>query len=125
MQHALNQAKKPVNGAKLLVSGIAYKKNISDHRESPAFDVIVGLERLGAVVAYHDRFVPEVEEHGLKMKSVSGELRYGDYDAVDRRDRLHGGVDYARLLADSQLVISDTRDALREVPGDKSKVFGL
>jgi UDP-N-acetyl-D-glucosamine dehydrogenase len=123
VQQALNRAKKPVNGAKILVSGVAYKRDISDYRESPAFDVIVGLERLGAVVVYHDRFVPEVEEHGLKMKSVSGDVRYGDYDAVVIVTD-HTGVDYARLLAESHLVV-DTRDALRSVPGDKGKVFGL
>ncbi len=123
VQHALNQAKKPVNGAKVLVSGVAYKKDISDWRESPAFDVIVGLQRLGAEVSYQDRYVPEVEEHGLRLKSVASSVRYADYDAtVIVTD--HSDVDYRRLLQESQLVV-DTRDALRNVEGDKSKVFGL
>ncbi|HVY47145.1 MAG TPA: nucleotide sugar dehydrogenase [Minicystis sp.] len=123
VQHALNRQKKPVNGAKILVSGVAYKKDIADWRESPAFDVIVGLQRLGAEVSYHDRHVPEVTEHGIELKSVSGNVDYGTYDAVVIVTD-HTDVDYARLLRDAKLVV-DTRDALRFVEGDKSKVFGL
>jgi UDP-N-acetyl-D-glucosamine dehydrogenase len=123
VQHALNRAKKPVNGAKVLISGVAYKKDISDWRESPAFDVIVGLQRLGAEVAYHDRYVPEVEEHGIELKSVSGNVKYNEFDAVVIVTD-HTDVDYTRLLREAQLVV-DTRDALRNIEGDKSKVFGL
>jgi UDP-N-acetyl-D-glucosamine dehydrogenase len=123
VQAALNLHKKAPNGAKVLISGIAYKKDVSDYRESPAFDVIHGLQDLGAEVHYVDRYVPEVEEHGIRMKSVSTAVRYGDYDAVVIVTD-HSDVDYARMLREAKLVV-DTRDALRSVEGDKAKVVRL
>ena len=56
---ALNERRKAVRGSRVLVLGIAYKKDIDDPRESPAFEIIEGLLRLGADVSYHDPHVPK------------------------------------------------------------------
>ena len=61
---ALNDARKAVNGSKVLVLGVAYKKNIDDMRESPALDVMRLLEEQGAEVSYHDPFVSRFTEDG-------------------------------------------------------------
>jgi UDP-N-acetyl-D-glucosamine dehydrogenase len=123
VQEALNRRRKAANGSKVLIVGVAYKKDVSDYRESPAFDVISGLLHLGAHVDYLDPHVPELDEGDLVLKSVPASVAFGEYDAVvivtDHRD-----VDYVRLLAESKLVV-DTRDALRHVEGDKSKVVRL
>src|SRR5262249_30602687 len=123
VQEALNRDKKAVNGARVLVSGIAYKKDVADHRESPAFDILDGLRRLGAEVDYADRRVPEVEEHGLRLRSVSTAVDYGRYDAVVIVTD-HSDVDYARMLREAKIIV-DTRDVLRHVEGDKSKVVRI
>jgi UDP-N-acetyl-D-glucosamine dehydrogenase len=123
VQEALNGHQKSVNGSRILLSGIAYKKDVADHRESPAFDILDGLRRLGATVEYVDRRVPEVEEHGVALRSVSTAVDYGRYDAVVIVTD-HSDVDYARMLREAKIVV-DTRNALRDVEGDKSKVARL
>ncbi len=60
---ALNSHKKPVNGSKILFLGVAYKPDINDERESPALEIIDIISRKGAVVSYHDPFIPSVEMH--------------------------------------------------------------
>jgi UDP-N-acetyl-D-glucosamine dehydrogenase len=69
-QDALNDAGKAVRGSRILVLGVAYKRDISDMRESPALDIIRLLQEKGAHVEYHDPHVPSFEEHGLAMTSV-------------------------------------------------------
>src|SRR5580704_16936665 len=64
--HGLNAMKKPVNGSRALVLGVAYKRDIDDVRESPALDVIRLLEEQGVTVAYHDPFIPKFREDGHK-----------------------------------------------------------
>ncbi len=123
VQEALNRHRKAPNGSKILVAGVAYKRDVSDYRESPAFDVIHGLQKLGAEVSYLDRRVPEVDEHGMVMRSVSGDVCFGDYDAVVIVTD-HSDVDYARMLREARTIV-DTRDALRKVPGDHSNVVLL
>jgi UDP-N-acetyl-D-glucosamine dehydrogenase len=119
----LNTQKKAVNGSHLLVIGVAYKRDVADYRESPSFDVIHSLQKLGAKVSYMDPYVPECDEHGMQMRSVDKNPPYGEYDAVVIVTD-HSSVDYARLVAESKLVI-DTRDALRGVPHDPAKVVRL
>jgi UDP-N-acetyl-D-glucosamine dehydrogenase len=120
---ALNDQKKAVRGAKILVAGVAYKPDVSDVRESPAFDVIAGLLRLGADLSYVDPHVPEIEEAGPKMESISPFASFAPYDAVVVITH-HRAFDYERMLREAKLIV-DTRDALRDVPGDRSKVFAL
>ncbi|HMJ50975.1 MAG TPA: nucleotide sugar dehydrogenase [Polyangiaceae bacterium] len=120
---ALNNSKKAVRGAKILVAGVAYKPDVSDVRESPAFDVIAGLLRLGGEVAYVDPHVPEIDEAGPTMRSVSPFASFAAYDAVVVITN-HRAFDYQRMIREAQVIV-DTRDALRDVPGDRSKVFAL
>src|SRR5512137_2283788 len=71
VQEALNKHRKAANGARVLVSGVAYKKDVSDHRESPALDVIHLLQQKGATVFYHDPFVSHFQHDGKEYSSVS------------------------------------------------------
>jgi len=123
VQQALNGAKKAANGSKILVSGVAYKRDVADYRESPAFDVIHQLQSLGAEVHYHDPYVPEVDESGIVMRGEPEPLAYSEYDAVVIVTD-HACIDYERLLREAKIVV-DTRDALRGVPGDHEKVVRL
>ncbi len=109
---ALNKDRKSINGSKILVMGIAYKKNIDDMRESPALDIIHVLKDKGAQVDYYDPFVPQFEWDGLSMKSVTWNSKLGSsYDcAVIVTD--HSNVDYEALLASSKRVV-DSRNALK------------
>ena len=70
VQDALNDAGKAVKGSRVLLLGVAYKKNVSDLRESPALDIIHLLEQKGAQVTYHDPHVPAFEHDGMAMRSV-------------------------------------------------------
>ena len=121
---ALNDQKKPLNGSRILIAGIAYKKNITDVRESPAFDIIDGLNRRGAKVSYTDPYAPEVHEHGVHLKGVDPSVSFAEYDAVVIVTD-HDSFDYARMARESQLIV-DTRDVMRHHTTDsKVKVVGL
>ncbi|HVY60411.1 MAG TPA: UDP binding domain-containing protein, partial [Planctomycetota bacterium] len=122
---ALNAAKKCANGARVLVVGVAYKKNVSDVRESPALNVIQGLERLGAKVDYHDPYVLSLEHEGLPKKTVTTEPTpdAAGYDLVIVATD-HSCVDYARLAREAACVL-DCRDACRGVPAGREKIVKL
>ncbi len=117
---ALNEHAKPVRGSKVLVIGLAYKPDIDDTRESPAFELIELLLDLGADVSYHDPHVPiapKVRKHDLRMNSV--ELTpdsVGGFDAVLIATD-HKSVDYSLLARHASLVV-DTRNAMREYASD-------
>ena len=108
----LNNEAKAVRGSKILVVGVAYKKNVDDVRESPALDIIRLLVHQGADVRYHDPFVPEIREDDLCLDSVG--LTAEDVHAVDcvvlATD--HSNLDYEMLCAESRAVV-DTRNALK------------
>jgi UDP-N-acetyl-D-glucosamine dehydrogenase len=106
---ALNRARKPVNGSKVMVIGVAYKPEIDDVRESPALDIIKLLKREGAEVAYHDPFVPELRLNGEAMRSVGLDAEGYDCAVVSTN---HSCIDYAKVVADFPIVI-DTRNATR------------
>jgi UDP-N-acetyl-D-glucosamine dehydrogenase len=109
---ALNQRRKSVHGSRVLVCGVAYKRNISDLRESPALDIIELLHRRGAQVHVHDTHVPAVVHDGVAVDNVSLD-RVEDYDCVAIVTD-HGDVDYASLVDRAQLVV-DARNATRDV----------
>jgi UDP-N-acetyl-D-glucosamine dehydrogenase len=121
---ALNKDGKALNGAKILVSGVAYKRDISDVRESPAVDVMAGLLHKGAKLSYLDPWVPAFKEHGLTYESVPNDVKFGDYDAVLIITD-HKVIDYPRMLAEAKLVI-DTRNVTRPfLPKAKARVVRL
>src|SRR5436305_4343153 len=115
---ALNQRKKTLNGAAILVLGVAYKKDIDDLRESPALTIIELLQKQGAQVSYHDPYFPHVgrgRHYDLEMDCASLD-NLGQYDAVLIVTD-HSDYDYSRIVRESQLVI-DTRNATRGISSE-------
>jgi UDP-N-acetyl-D-glucosamine dehydrogenase len=126
---ALNARRKAVNGARVLVLGVAYKRDVSDVRESPALDVIVKLEELGARVEYHDPFVPTLNGafhgHGPALETISTDATpdVRAYDLVLIATD-HSACDYARVVAEAQCVL-DCRNATRAVREGREKIVKL
>jgi UDP-N-acetyl-D-glucosamine dehydrogenase len=116
---ALNQQKKALNGARVLVLGVAYKKDIDDLRESPALTIIELLQKEGAQVSYNDPYFPMIgkgRKYDLQMKCAPLE-NLGQYDcAVIVTD--HSDYDYAKIVRESQVVV-DTRNATRGISSPK------
>jgi UDP-N-acetyl-D-glucosamine dehydrogenase len=109
---ALNRAGKAVNGARVLVLGVAYKPNIDDIRESPALDIIRLLEADGAEVLYHDPYVPVLREDGHVWigEALTDDLLSSVDVAVIVTD--HANVDHGRVLALAPIVV-DSRNATK------------
>jgi UDP-N-acetyl-D-glucosamine dehydrogenase len=110
---ALNQRKKALNGSRVLVLGVAYKRDIDDLRESPSLTIIELLQKEGAEVSYNDPYIPAVgkgRKYDLQMKSTPLE-NLGQYDCVLIVTD-HSDYDYGRIVRESQLVV-DTRNATR------------
>ena len=107
----LNEQGKAARGSRVLVIGVAYKKDIDDIRESPALDVIRLLEQRGAHVSYHDPHVPRFKEDAIDLKSVP--LTAETLAAVDCAIIVtdHSAIDYA-LVAQHARVLVDTRHAV-------------
>jgi len=105
----------PVRGARVLVLGVAYKRDVADHRESPAIEVIRGLKRLGAEVVYHDPLIPSFQDHGLRMESVplSEDLLASQDLVIVATD--HSNFDYDGLVRRAKRVL-DARGATRHLP---------
>lgn len=116
---ALNRHKKAINGARVLVLGVAYKKDIDDLRESPALTIIELLQKDGAVVSYHDPYFPFIgkgRKYDLQMKRT--ELKdLGEYDCVLIVTD-HSDYDYKQIVQEAQLVV-DTRNATRGIKNAK------
>jgi UDP-N-acetyl-D-glucosamine dehydrogenase len=118
---ALNSQKKSINGSRIHVFGVAYKKDVNDMRESPALDVIELLHRRGATISYTDPHVPTLDHGGLSMKSVpESEAGKGVDCAVICTN--HKVFNYAAMPKKFPLVV-DTRNALKNV--DAENVFRL
>jgi len=116
---ALNSHKKSVNGARVLVLGVAYKKDIDDLRESPSLTIIELLQKQGAQVSYHDPYFPFIgrgRKYDLQMKCA--ELKdLGQYDCVVIVTD-HSDYDFAGIVQGAQLVV-DTRNATRGMDNPK------
>jgi UDP-N-acetyl-D-glucosamine dehydrogenase len=121
---ALNDRKKALNGSKVLVVGVAYKRDVDDMRESPALQVIELLADRGAEVSYHDPFIPNLpatRKHDLEMSSVPidpATVRSFDAALIVTD---HSQIDYAALVESAQLVV-DTRNATRAVQRGREKI---
>ncbi len=121
---ALNQNKKPLNGSKILIMGLAYKKDVDDLRESPSFPIIEMLQKQGAQACYHDPYVPhtmEMRSHNLRMDSVnlSDELLQSVDAVLILTD--HSNIDYGRIVDLAPLVI-DTRNATADIVNNRHKI---
>jgi len=109
----LNDRGRAVKGSKILIVGVAYKKDVTDMRESPAIDVIELLDRKGAFVEYIDPFVPVFREGHLDLKSQPMDIDASKYDlGIVVTD--HTDFDYARLIR-MLPVLFDTRNATKHL----------
>jgi UDP-N-acetyl-D-glucosamine dehydrogenase len=126
---ALNDDGRAARGSRVLVLGVAYKKDVSDLRESPALEIMRLLQEKGADVVFHDPLCPEIADdghtmlRGLPMKSVplsEAELRAADAVVIVAD---HRTIDWA-AVAECARVVIDTRGVLRNVPA-KARVVGL
>jgi UDP-N-acetyl-D-glucosamine dehydrogenase len=116
---ALNKRKKALNGSKVLVLGVAYKKDIDDLRESPALTIIETLQKEGADVKYNDpffAFVGRGRHYDLQMKNTPLD-NLGQYDCVLIVTD-HSDYDYKKIVQEAQLVV-DTRNATKGIKSDK------
>jgi UDP-N-acetyl-D-glucosamine dehydrogenase len=116
---ALNGDEKALKGSKVQILGVSYKADIDDTRESPALKLIELLQEEGAVVSYHDAFVPELPDHGLS----STELDPAGVDCVVIVTA-HSGIDYDELVEQAPLVV-DLRNATGPNGTSNGKVWKL
>ncbi|MEZ5696750.1 MAG: nucleotide sugar dehydrogenase [Sphingomonadaceae bacterium] len=116
-----SRKQRALNGARILMLGIAYKKNVEDTRESPAFTLIEEIEKRGGKLDFYDPYVPEIphmREHPAmagRKSQVFDPVAFGGYDAVLICTD-HDNVDYAALAKSCDLIV-DTRNALSAYPG--------
>jgi UDP-N-acetyl-D-glucosamine dehydrogenase len=128
---ALNDDRKAVNGSRIIVVGVAYKKDIDDIRESPALDVIRLLEERGADVVHHDPFIPRFRdgdhdgggEHKERIGVELSAAELGKADAVVIVTD-HSQIDYQQIVDDAILVI-DTRNATARASRGRARVVSL
>jgi UDP-N-acetyl-D-glucosamine dehydrogenase len=116
---ALNEQGKAVRGSRVLLVGVAYKKNVDDIRESPALDVIRLLHQRGADVSYHDPHVPVLKEDNIALNSVqltAETLKQADCVMIVTD---HAAIDYA-LIARHARVVVDTRHVLPRKAGPRA-----
>jgi len=111
---ALNSAKKSINGSRVHVFGVAYKKDVGDVRESPALDILELLTKRGAVVSYTDPYAPTLELHEGTLSSIPFDVAMTTHCdcAIIATD--HGIFDYDRI--GSMGLVVDTRAAIKK-PG--------
>jgi len=119
---ALNEKDKSIKGAKVLVLGAAYKKDVDDIRESPAVKIITLLQEKGAVLDYHDPFIPVIE--GMrKYPELMMQSQNLSFETLKDKDCVllvtdHSCFDLGWILEHSSLVV-DTRNALRDFKSEK------
>jgi UDP-N-acetyl-D-glucosamine dehydrogenase len=122
---AFNDRGAVLKGSRCLVLGAAYKPDIDDIRESPALDVISLLQKKGAIVDYHDPFIPRLRTHdGIEMESVKDAM-----DAVRQADCVviitnHSEYDYQAILKEAKFIF-DSRNALGKLGKNNPKVVRL
>jgi len=124
VQDALNDRGRALRGAHVLVLGAAYKPDIDDLRESPALDVIGLLEKKGALVSYHDPYIPHLRHDTIQLDSVPdlmAAVRSADCVVIVTN---HKAYDYPAIL-DAAVLIVDTRNALGQLGHHHPKVVRL
>jgi UDP-N-acetyl-D-glucosamine dehydrogenase len=116
---ALNSAKKSINGSRVHVLGVAYKKDVGDVRESPALDILELLHRRGAQLSYSDPFVPSLQTCGMTLESQDPSKVNADCGVICTN---HSDFDYQAIVKKFPLIV-DTRNALRGK--DSNTIFRL
>lgn len=119
--HILNRHKKAINGAKVLVLGVAYKQDIDDYRESPAIRVIEELEKVGANVDFYDPWIPKYKERGVFREGIEALTpeTVVKYDLV-MITTAHTNVDYDMVQKNAKAIF-DTKNVTKKVL-DKSNI---
>lgn len=114
----LNRHRKAVNGSKILVMGVAYKRDIDDMRESPALAIVESLQELGAEVSFHDPYVATIHLEGADRHLQGIPLTDAVVEAADCVVIVtdHSNIDYGHLVTKAQLVV-DTRNTTRKLKG--------
>ena len=122
---ALNARSKSVRGSKILILGVAYKKDVDDVRESPALEIMELLQHRGAVLAYSDPYIPRLHKmraydfsHMSSLDLTEETLKSHDLILITTD---HTNVDYQWIVEHSQFVI-DTRNATRKVTRGREKI---
>jgi len=124
VSQALNEERKPVNGSRVLVVGVAYKPDIDDIRESPALDVMRLLEADGAEVVFHDPFIASYREDGHSRSGVelsAAELERADAVVIVTN---HKAIDYQMLMDHASLIV-DSRNAMARTIKTRARVVSL
>jgi UDP-N-acetyl-D-glucosamine dehydrogenase len=111
---ALNDLSRSVKNSKILIIGVAYKKDVNDVRESPALDIIRLFEKLGAIVYYNDPYIPEIMEEGMVLKSSELTESFLSETNCTVIVTDHSTYNYQWLVNHSQIVI-DTRNVTKNV----------
>ena len=121
VSEALNSAKKAINGSRIHLFGVAYKKDVTDMRESPALDILELLHQRGATLSYTDPYVPKLHHGGLQLRSVPEEKAGSGIDCAVICTN-HRVFDYPAIVRRFPLVV-DTRNALKGI--DSPNIFRL
>jgi UDP-N-acetyl-D-glucosamine dehydrogenase len=125
VMRGLNRAGRAVHGSKIAIIGIAYKKDVDDPRESPAFEIIEELLHLGAVLSYHDPHIPvlpRTRRHDIKLTSQPLTPPYLAAQDCVLIVTDHTAVDWNMVCKQSRLVV-DPRNALGKIPGNHAHVI--
>ncbi len=124
VMEALNNRKKPINGSRILLLGMAYKKDVDDSRESPSYKLLELLQEKGADVHYNDPHIPELQP----MRKYTFHLKSTDLtaDSLRSMDCIllatdHSAYDYRFILENADLIV-DTRNAFNGLPDTAAKV---
>ena len=124
IQDALNEQRIALNGSRILLLGAAYKPDVDDLRESPALDVIGLLEQKGAIVGYHDPYIPQIQKDGMEKTSapdLMSAVREVDCVVIITN---HSNYDYQSILKEAKVIV-DTRNALGKIQHNDPKVYKL
>jgi UDP-N-acetyl-D-glucosamine dehydrogenase len=116
---ALNVRGKALNGSKILILGVSYKRDIDDLRESPSLTIIETLQKRGALVSYNDPYFPKIgkgRKYNLQMQCAPLEA-LGQYDCVAIITD-HSDYDYRNIVDEAQLIV-DTRNATAGIHSQK------
>ncbi|MEX2455779.1 MAG: nucleotide sugar dehydrogenase, partial [Balneolaceae bacterium] len=126
-QTALNHYKKPLNGSKILLIGLAYKPNVDDDRESPTYKLMELFEGMGAEVGYYDSYVPKVRPTREYPHFEGRESVEWNEDTIKKFDAVvistnHANIDYSELATWSNCIV-DTRNAMNGFSKGKNHVW--
>ena len=119
ISNALNKNQKSISGSKILIIGVAYKKDINDCRESPSLDIIQILNDSGSIISYYDPYVPEINYGKINIQSLDklNEQVLNQFDATVVVTN-HSEINY-KLISDNSKLIIDTRNVFKNIKSDK------